>query len=75
MLDNQGLFTKGLCVWAIHLRSADLISYEERELLENYIENNQPYNLHRLLYCDAYYWKVGSIKPRISWLKKHISIN
>ena len=74
MLDNQDLFTTGLCNWTIKLRSKDIISRNEQNLLLNYIRKNAPF-LHtiNIFKTDPYYWKEKDITPRILWLKKHIS--
>jgi hypothetical protein len=79
MLDNQDLFTSGLCNWAIRLYYKDIISYEESKLLDSYIENNRPSKYSSLKAYKArktwWYWPHGEIKPRLKWIKKHIKLN
>jgi hypothetical protein len=77
MLDNPQYFRSGLCGWKTNLQSANLISADEWFLLEDYIRNHRP-NPYLSIKAfksrkTAYYWPIGDIKPRIKWLKKHIS--
>ena len=72
MLDNKDLFYKGLCGWTYALLFADLISSKEAFLLNDYIDNNRPFNL-RTIFGKSFYWKKGKLDPRIKWLEKHIN--
>jgi len=79
MLDNQKLFSTGLCFWTIKLFSSRLITENEYFLLNDYIKANRPSKYSSI---DAYkyrntnlYWKENNIKPRIKWLNKHIKLN
>ncbi len=75
MLDNKQMFYDGLCSWKNELHFRGLITSEELSLLYKYIANNKPFTLHRMFSSGSYYWKMKNIKPRIKWLKYHISIN
>lgn len=80
MLDNKRLFTHGLCIWSNTLYNDNLITYEERSLLWDYIRDNKPKNslLNPYMLFNTkfyYYWIDGCIRPRIKWLKHHILIN
>ena len=71
MLKHQELFNSGLCYWVRDLFWDSKITEEERNILDMYIQKNRPKNLYWLIE-DPYYWKLGNIKPRIKWIKKHI---
>ncbi len=74
MLDNLILFDNGLCYWATELYHEELISYEERRILMNYIQNNKPsFSSITSLVTGGYYWRAGKINPRIKWINKHIN--
>lgn len=85
MLDNKDLFKSGLCQWTINLYLFDIITCDERIVLKNYIVSNRPpfYSNFTMFYHTIrrsdpayhYYWKEGDIKPRIEWIKKHITKN
>jgi hypothetical protein len=74
MLDNQDLFTSGLCNWVTNLRMKNIICENEYNIILDYINKNAPF-LHRLniFKTEPFYWKEGDIAPRIKWLKKHIA--
>ena len=75
MLENQHLFTTGLCDWCEGMHFAKLISYTEMVCMKLYIRNNKHTGFiwpwYRSLHY-GFYWNEGSIKPRIKWIKKHI---
>ena len=78
MLDNKHLFDTGLCPWVKALYFEDLISFDEKVLLQNYINDNRPtkdWSLSRLFLTpnSYYFWKPGCIYPRIVWIKKHLN--
>jgi len=75
MLDNKQMFQYGLCGLSWSILSNNLITREEYRLLTKYIHDNKPFTLHDFFVNDNFYWKRGNIKPRIKWLKHHISIN
>jgi hypothetical protein len=79
MMDNQGLFCAGLCVWTNILFYQSIISISECFILREYIKSNRPSMfssfdafIHSI---EGYYWKQGDIKPRIKWIQKHIKKN
>lgn len=74
MLNNQQIFTHGLCAWATDLFCKDIISLEELYTLRSYIKDNKPFNFNTL-FGDAYYWKSGKLEPRVKWLEKYIKKN
>ena len=79
MLDNQNLFSEGLCIWNAELHWNCLITMEERNTLLDYIRNNRPSmfsSIDAFFHGESgYYWKCGDVRPRIKWLKKHIKKN
>ncbi len=77
MLDNQQLFTDGLCCWAITLRWQGKINNVEQLRLHFYIKDNPPLlvYLRKIIMNGGYYWKPGDIAPRIKWINKHIKKN
>lgn len=79
MLEHQECFSAGLCQWNDRLYLNNIITCEESDELQYYINNNRPSKYSSL---DAYnhqhsgyYWADRNIKPRIKWLKKHIKKN
>lgn len=70
MLEHKYLFSCGLCTLALRLHTKNIISYQERCFLLDYIENNKPLNVK-----TPYYWPICEINPRIEWINKHIKIN
>lgn len=69
MLDNQNLFSQGLCHWARNLHNYKIIDYQEMLRLLDYIKKNKP--VYR--FNHRYYWEVGEIEPRIEWVEEQIS--
>lgn len=80
LLDNQHLFTTGLCPWVIRLFYYKLITEMEREFLLSIIDSNKPrytfihifYNPDEIVTDQAWYWKARNIYPRIKWIKKYL---
>jgi hypothetical protein len=70
-----------LCDWAFSLNANKLITMDELGILLKYIKNNRPWIFSSLdafelyFFPDAYYWKMGNIKPRLEWINKHIKLN
>lgn len=72
-LDNQHLFTSGICYWTTTLYIEGVISFKERRYLLYLIRKNEPVLTKIGLQGDGlYYWEKGNIKPRIKWLKRHL---
>jgi hypothetical protein len=73
--NRQDLFQTGLCCWAYSLYNNNRINSSEYDSLLNYIESNRPSKYSSLdtwkRRNSAYYWKIGNIKPRLKWIKKH----
>jgi hypothetical protein len=76
MLDNQNMFSQGLCYCAANLLMFGKISKEEYYLLSNYIRKNAPFS-HKIniFKTSPFYWEKEAIAPRIKWLKYHIKKN
>jgi len=72
MLEHQGYFLTGLCMWSISLYHFKIINCEEEKILYRYITFHRPINLR---YFNDYYWEKCDIKPRLHWIKKHIKKN
>jgi hypothetical protein len=68
MLTRQDLFTAGICGWSFDLCVEGLITYNEYDLLIDYLELNGINSLK----VDYYWWEIGKIKPRIEWIKQQI---
>ena len=66
MLTRPDLFKTGICMWSFNLYVKRLITPDEHDLLDNYLELNS-------LRDDGYYWwEEGQIEPRIEWIKEQI---
>jgi hypothetical protein len=75
MLNNQHLFSSGLCQWVVSCHLYDQISEGEWRTLDTYIQKNKPrgaINKFLISFRGGFYWKKGNIKPRIKWIKKHL---
>lgn len=81
MLKHKDMFRTGLCFWAVRLYDRDIISMDEYNSLDEYIDNNRPDYFSWTNFVKgydkmgAYYFPSGKIKPRIYWIKKHIKKN
>ncbi len=77
MLENEHLFERGLCSWVYNCYKNLLINGLEWDKLHFYIKDNSPFTIHRVITLDytGYYWRIGNIKPRIRWIKRHIKKN
>ena len=69
MIDNfDEYFNTGLCWTYLMLWGSNIITYEEYDLLEQYIQENRPNkNL-------GWSWRQGAKAPRLKWLKKQQKI-
>lgn len=76
MLENQCLFRSGLCSWSTRLYQHGFITLIELAVIDSYILENRPSRWSSVSAfrsrSSSYYWAKGDIKPRVSWLKKHI---
>ena len=77
------LFTDGICLETYRLHAENIIDYDEYYLLVEFLNNNTPLTknviIDRILELNftkpldaTYWWKYGDKKPRIKWLNKHI---
>ena len=65
MLTHQDLFKTGICNWSCNLCLERLITDDEYDLLDNYLDLNR-------LEDEGYWWIRGQIEPRIEWIKDQI---
>jgi hypothetical protein len=69
----------GLCSIVHHMRDSAHISFDEWELLMDYIHDNRPNRFSSigafLASTSLYYWPRGWKYPRRRWLNKHIKLN
>lgn len=81
LLDNIHTFDTGLCKWLSELYLNDIITTEELDYILVLFEKNRPHYkfYHKLFNPDKiqpkesiYWWKMGYIKPRIKFIKKHL---
>lgn len=73
MLENQHLFSEGLCFWCTRMMRMGIISFDERDFLLKYIYDNRPTGLLSYFNKDGhFFWEMGVIYQRIKWIKKHI---
>ena len=70
---NNGRYA-GLCIVVSELYEELAINESEGWLLQNYINNNKPFNWRTVMYED-FFWKPYNDEPRIKWLEKHIKRN
>jgi hypothetical protein len=64
--------SKCLCATILDLRDKGIISVEEYDYLDLYIDKNQPFTFYNLFHSNGYYWKPYKTEPRLRWLSKHI---
>lgn len=74
MIEHQGYFYQGLCIWARQMFNAKLISSSELDILTEYIKANRPSVFsswdafkHR---NKDFYWEEDNIHPRIKWINQ-----
>lgn len=68
----------GLCFEVDELSRKNIISISEKELLQEYIEENMPERIISNIYTtfvSAWGWTVSEWPPRLKWLNKHIKLN
>lgn len=80
--NNQHLFDTGLCALYADMRHRNIITVEERDLLNKYTHSNQPLTWEVIdgkiaAFVDGFkihyfFWKPYKREPRMKWLKKHI---
>jgi hypothetical protein len=71
LLDNQFLFTHGLCKWIRDAEEYQLINSVEYEIVDDYLL----LKLNLLKKCSFfYYWKEGDLISRINWINEQIKI-
>lgn len=75
--DNEQYFENGLCPYCGTLWSRNIITYQERIVLENYIKNNRPrwWSKHYDKQCSSslYFWEIDNWKPRLKWINAQIA--
>ena len=80
MLKHKDLYKTGLCGWAEDLAYESIITYDEKERLRDFIQQNPPglWSFDRIWYwagdSDGFYWEYGEIAPRLRWIKRHINL-
>ena len=85
MLENQRLFSDGLCNWIYSLAYNDIINHYDYVIATRYIDlyslqyfNMDLYSQEHLKKIRRYYypfcWEIGDISPRIDWLNEQIKI-
>jgi hypothetical protein len=72
LLDNQNLFSTGICDWVESLEKNNLITENESILFFDYMKNNIPNS--RNYFC-GFWWKMGKIEPRIEWIFAQLNKN
>jgi hypothetical protein len=73
VLENIGMMRLGICSVVWDLYNDDVITLDEYNDLNDYIDDNRGSHYYRLERC--YFWKPGLKRPRIAWLKKQIKLN
>jgi hypothetical protein len=63
-------FSGCLCVWIHECYRSRILSYEDRCLLRNYVQDNAPF-LFMFNFSNNYYWKPRKLPPRLKYIKKH----
>jgi len=70
LLERKDLFSTGLCMWVTEMYYHDYFTLDEKWKVHRYIDRHEP----KKFVDEIYFWKRGSIKPRINWIKKHIQL-
>jgi hypothetical protein len=67
MLENQGKFGDGLCLWAFRIYLNGLMRNDEYVSILEYIKEHRPNkrNLHS--------WKRNELQPRIDWINEQLN--
>jgi hypothetical protein len=72
LLDNQDLFSTGICDWVESLGKNNLITETELLWMDDYMKKNIP-NSRNFIW--GFWWDCGKIEPRIEWIQTQLSIN
>ena len=72
LLDNQYLFSTGICDWVESLEKNNLITETELLWMDDYLKNNIP---EPRLFIQGFWWKMGKIEPRIEWIQAQLNKN
>ena len=78
-LIRKDLLITGLCDLSNKLLISNVITLEQKEIFQYYIDNNRPSKYSSISAWNsrnsAFYWKKGNKKIRIKWIKKNIVSN
>ena len=69
LLDNQDLFSNGICGWVVSLGKNNLITEDESIFVFVYLKNNKPNSR------KYFWWNMGEIEPRIEWIQAQLNKN
>jgi len=72
LLDNQDLFSTGICDWVESLKKIYLITETELLWMDDYLKNNVP---GPRLFIQGFWWNCGEIEPRIEWIQAQLNKN
>ena len=72
LLDNQYLFSTGICDWVESLEKNNLITETELLWMDDYMKNNIP---NSRLFIFGFWWNCGEIEPRIEWIQAQLTKN
>jgi hypothetical protein len=72
LLDNQDLFSTGICDWVGSLEKINLITETELLWMDDYLKNNVP---QKRLSIFGFVWDCGVIEPRIEWINAQLNKN
>lgn len=70
ILDENSVW--GLCLVPANMYNRTIITYDEYNILCKYLRDNLP--TRKYVENDAFCWKPGSIRPRITWLNTRIEL-
>lgn len=69
LVNSPDSFRTGLCMFCYDLLNKKVITDTEYFILREFIETHPP---EGIFHKNEYYWEVGDIAPRISYLREHI---
>jgi len=72
LLENQDLFSTGICDWVESLKKINLITETELLWMDDYMKNNIP---NSRLFIFGFWWNCGEIEPRIEWIEAQLNKN
>ena len=75
MIDNHRLFKSGLCRLASRIYCRDIINFNERIKLDDYIDSHRPKRgKHYDPHCKDswWYWERCEWSPRLAWLEDQV---